>query len=224
MLDAVVTLSLGSILYCNNMLYFWTAQILSPATFEKVRNYFNMDIVSRWLRCVEASLWKTCHLNKQRVRRTDLLEVRAIEKFIWSIFACLQIRRKYQWCWDRVFYIGVHLLGLKSWNCSVLLLLGEGQNHSIELICIWEGECHVLEHKKEERRLHQCAGPLATWILGVTQELNSCLWLKWSPFLVYTVLIPCTVLPPQMWSFECGILGPLRCLIKCLQCRCLLFD
>lgn len=126
----MVTLSLGSILCCHNMLYFWTAQILSTATFDKVRNYFNMDIVSRWLRCVEASLWKTCHLNKQRVRRTDLLEVRAIEKFIWSILACLQIRRKYQWCWARVFYIGAHLLGLKSWNCSVLLLLGEGQKHS----------------------------------------------------------------------------------------------
>lgn len=52
-------------------------------SFEKVRNNLNMDIVSRWLRCVEASLWKKCHLNKQRVRRIKLFEVRGmIKEFI----------------------------------------------------------------------------------------------------------------------------------------------
>jgi len=41
-----------------------------------VKNDLNMDIDSSWLRCVEAALQNTCHLNKQRVRRTDLFEVR----------------------------------------------------------------------------------------------------------------------------------------------------
>lgn len=50
------------------------------SSFEKVRNDLNMDIASR-LRCVKASLWKTCHLNKQRVGRTNLFEVRGMIEF-----------------------------------------------------------------------------------------------------------------------------------------------
>lgn len=59
------------------------------SSFEKVRNDLNVDVASRWLRCVEASLWKTCHLNKQRVGR-NLFEVRGmIEFFIRSILCSL---------------------------------------------------------------------------------------------------------------------------------------
>lgn len=80
--------SLDSVLMCiytvlkQHMLFLSSSDVVQ-CSFEKVRNDLNVDIVSRWLRCMNVSLWKTCHLNKQRVRRTDLFEVRGmITEFI----------------------------------------------------------------------------------------------------------------------------------------------